>query len=54
MRKFIRKYYQEIIAVTLIAGFWGSIWGYHAYQTYQANAFEKANTYLDNPAIANK
>jgi hypothetical protein len=54
MRKFIRKYYQELIAVALIAGFWGSIWGIHAYHSYQANAFEKAHTIPFNPDIANK
>jgi hypothetical protein len=51
MRKLIRKYYQEIIAVLLIVGFWGSIWGYHAYQAYQTNAYLQAHATPYNPAL---
>jgi hypothetical protein len=49
MRTFIRKFYQEIIAVFLIAGFWGGIWAYHHYQTYQANTFQITHSYAFNP-----
>lgn len=45
MRKFFKKYSQETIAVLLIAAFWGSIYGYRAYHTAQANAFRAQNTY---------
>jgi hypothetical protein len=51
MRKFIKKYYQEIIAVLLIAGFWTGIYGYRGYHTAKANAFRAAHTYQYSPDL---
>ena len=54
MRNFLRQYNQEVIAVLLIAGFWGSIWGYHAYQAHQANAAIQAATVEPGSTTFNK
>jgi|GEM_PF-3705639 len=53
MHKFIRKYYQELIAVALIAGFWGSVWSYHEYQNARAASFRAAHTFPYNPSLFN-
>jgi predicted negative regulator of RcsB-dependent stress response len=54
MKKFIRKNYQEIVALALIAGFWGSVWGYHMYQSHQAEAQAKADAAQPDPTLFNK
>ena len=50
MSKFFRKYYQEVIALLLIAGFWTGVWAYHSYQAKQAD-FRAAHTFEFSPDI---